>query len=303
MADKRYELNTLEEICRDLDAELPSVEQYFEHHDLRADGLWVRLLKRRAWPQLSRHEFAWLEWHPLGNLELPALPIPFTARQLTAFALGGRAGFILDVGTARAVRFEDETDAAFQRRFGLTADEATAVCAMPNPPELLESNSLMALGANADKAREVLREVHQLYAECVERFGVSDEGVREAAEWLCEVAPLAEEASQAKPPARSGPAALSTRNIALNFDGLRWTESQWKKPLGDKPKWLRNCIVLAGKRGERETLWDPVLIGAALVKARHVPANRVRARFQTKPLLTPWLEAWKAHEAEYIDTN
>jgi hypothetical protein len=184
MADKRYELNTLEEICRDLDGDLPSVEQYFEHHDLRADGLWVRLLKRREWPQLLRHEFAWLEWHPLGNLELPALPIPFTARQLTAFALGGRAEFILEVGTDLAVKSEDETDAAFQLRFGLTADEAKAVRAKPHPPELLESNALMALGANADKAREALREVHRLYAECVERFGVSDEGVREAAEWL-----------------------------------------------------------------------------------------------------------------------
>ena len=50
---------------------------------------------------------------------------------------------------------------------------------------------------------------------------------------------------QAEPPApvvaesaNNGPLPLTTGDIAFCFDGIRWNEQQWRKPLGDKPKWL-----------------------------------------------------------------
>ena len=97
------------------------------------------------------------------------------------------------------------------------------------------------------------------------------------------------------------PQPIPTSQLAHCFEGLRWTEAQWKKALGDKPKWLGACVAVAGARGISETKWNPVQVGAALVHARHVKPNRVRARFQSNPLLSHWLDAWKTYEAEYLD--
>lgn len=103
--------------------------------------------------------------------------------------------------------------------------------------------------------------------------------------------------------ADSPPRPLTTTDIAFCFAGLRWGEQGWKKPLGDKPKWLAACIVIPGQRGVSETRWNPVLVGAALVRAGHVQPNSIRARFQTKPLLMPWLDAWKTYEGDSLDID
>ena len=58
---------------------------------------------------------------------------------------------------------------------------------------------------------------------------------------------------------------------------------------------------LRGERGVREHHWSPVLIGAALVRDEHAKPNSVRARFQTKPQLNDWQEAWKTYEADNFD--
>jgi len=99
------------------------------------------------------------------------------------------------------------------------------------------------------------------------------------------------------------PAPLTTGDIANCFAGLRWAESEWKKPLGNKPKWLTECVVIPGQRGVSETRWNPVFIGAALVRDGHVTARNVRAKFQTAALLKPWRDAWKNYEADNLDTE
>ena len=101
----------------------------------------------------------------------------------------------------------------------------------------------------------------------------------------------------------TGPLALTTGDIAFCFDGLRWSEQKWKKPLGDKPKWLQACVHTPGQRGVFETRWNPVAIGAALVKDGHTQPKSVRARFQTREPLKPWLEAWKTYEADHLATE
>ena len=110
-------------------------------------------------------------------------------------------------------------------------------------------------------------------------------------------------ASDGVKPAHDGPLPLATGDIAFSFDGLHWTELQWKKPLGDKPKWLKACIAIPGVRGTSETRWNPVLIGAALVQKEHATVRSVRAKFQTVHLLTPWLDAWKTYESDYLGSN
>ena len=89
--------------------------------------------------------------------------------------------------------------------------------------------------------------------------------------------------------ANNGPLPLTTGDIAFCFDGIRWNEQQWRKPLGDKPKWLQSCVAIPGQRGVSETRWNPVLIAAALVRDGHAQARSIRARFQTKPQLKDWL--------------
>jgi hypothetical protein len=118
--------------------------------------------------------------------------------------------------------------------------------------------------------------------------------------------PSAPASAEPAPPALSpgnGPLPLSTGDVAHAFDGLRYSEAQWKKPLGDKPKWLQACVAIPGRRGVSETRWNPVRIGAALVQGGHVDARRVRAKFQTRPALIPWLDAWKTYEADYLESD
>lgn len=98
--------------------------------------------------------------------------------------------------------------------------------------------------------------------------------------------------------ADTGPMPLTTGDIAFCFSGLRWNEQEWKKPLGDKPKWLQFCQATPGQRGVSATRWNPVYIAGALVRKGHITARRARACFQTQPLLAPWLEAWKTYEAD-----
>ena len=106
-----------------------------------------------------------------------------------------------------------------------------------------------------------------------------------------------------KEPVKAGPLPLTTGDIAYCFAGLRWkTEAEWKKPLGDKPKWLAACIAIPGVQGVSETRWNPVLIGAALANNGRSKTNSIRAKFQTMPQLAAWLEAWKTYEAEYFDS-
>ena len=112
-----------------------------------------------------------------------------------------------------------------------------------------------------------------------------------------QVAPLATEKKQ------PGLTPLTTNAIAHAFSGLRWNEQQWKKPLGDKPKWLRPCVSIPGQPGVHQTHWDPVKIGAALVDKGYAKANQVRGRFQSKPALIPWLDEWKTYEADYLDID
>jgi hypothetical protein len=102
--------------------------------------------------------------------------------------------------------------------------------------------------------------------------------------------------------AQSQPSPLTTNDIAFNFAGLYWDEKKWKRNLGNKPLWLDGCVAIPGKQGGNATRWNPVSIGAALINKGHTQARSVRAAFQKKELLKPWLDAWKTYEAEYLDT-
>jgi len=159
----------------------------------------------------------------------------------------------------------------------------------------LAASRVMRIVEEGDRAMRVL---DALFA--------SDEPMRTAGQKASTVSKLPDADRAAAPVpavvAQDTPLPLTTSDIAFCFDGLRYSEAKWKKPLGNKPKWLAACVEIPGRRGVSETRWNPVLLGGALVQRGHVSANRVRARFQQKPMLKPWLDAWKTYEAEYIES-
>lgn len=107
-----------------------------------------------------------------------------------------------------------------------------------------------------------------------------------------------------QPPSRpAGPAPVTTVKVAQAFDGLHgWNIERWKTNLGNKPLWLKACMVTEGDRGKRQITWNPVLIGAALHN-QGVKQNQIRARFQREgSLIADWFEVWKDYEAEFLDT-
>ncbi len=112
------------------------------------------------------------------------------------------------------------------------------------------------------------------------------------------------ENDRAHPPMTSGLqgiAGIRTTALAVAFEGLYWDHEGWKANLGKTPKWLKGCVVSPGAQGRAETLWNPVLVGAMLVAKKHVPAHRVRARFQSdRNLKANWLVLWREFEAENL---
>ena len=99
-------------------------------------------------------------------------------------------------------------------------------------------------------------------------------------------------------PTKAGPLPVTTRAMADSFAGLHWSGEQWIKKLGNKPVWLHVCMVANGARGEGMRQWNPVLIGAYLVRMKQIQTKTIRAKFQTQDALKPWLEDWKHYEAE-----
>jgi len=104
-------------------------------------------------------------------------------------------------------------------------------------------------------------------------------------------------------PDKAGPVPVTTRAMADSFAGLHWNGEQWIKKLGNNSVWVDACKVLNRGRGEGMRLWNPVRIGAYLVRMGHVKANSVRARFQTQTALIPWLDDWKTYEADNHPTD
>lgn len=276
------------------------------------------------------NEFQARVWRPACELSAqakpswsqPSLPIPFNANELAAFFLHGNGWYIRDSFGA----WEDgPDDAVFEGMIQPGDDIATLVV-----PEVKRA---VTEAFDAYRAAEcVVGAYDKTYATTIQqlekRYGLRPDALeaRQSIEhahadaeaydagWRKQMvnrllaapvnAPIETKGTpDDAEPAAGGPRPLTTGDIAFSFDGLHWTVEKWKKPLGDKPKWLRACIVIPGARGTSETRWNPVLIGAALVQQGHANIRSVRAKFQTVPLLKPWLDAWKTYEADNFDSN
>lgn len=275
MEPEKYSAASLLTMCNDYGT--GEVKEVLPWHDLKDDGLWLSKLGRLV----VGNDLKTMRWHPRMNGNLPALPIPFSAYELAAFFLAGGGVFLHD-------KFDDG--------------------------ESLDEDALEDLGDNADDERQVLREAHRLYLEAGIRFGRTDQGTREAADWLLnhafdESIAVADEqqssqqaCTQALPLAKPDVAntcsaksrPLTSREIASAFAGIYdYDERQWSNKLSDvnNAAWLRPAMVLRGSRPHPST-WNPVRL-AELLQDKGVTAEVLNRLFFSMPTLKPWLTSWQ----------
>lgn len=269
--------------------------------------------------------------HPTGDLDAPVLPVPFTAAQFVAFErMAGPHGLVAQLTDDEV--HELRTTAPAAHTLARAAIGAGNVWTIETASNAIAEQERWDIGAR-DVLRQQLMQAARDGALSVrhpktdlpylpeplrgwyELLTAADvnhwlESIGAPYRWLTESVADGEtpepDSKEAPPPllvADDAPLPLTTGEIAYCFAGLRWnSEAEWKKPLGDKPKWLQACIATPGRRGVSEARWNPVCIGAALVHQGHEKANSVRARFQSQRLLKPWFDAWKTYEADYLDS-
>ena len=91
-------------------------------------------------------------------------------------------------------------------------------------------------------------------------------------------------------PDKAGPLPLTTGDIAFCFAGLRCkTEKEWKDLIGKGRNWVERCLIQPGTRGRggAPKLWNPVCIGAALVRDGHAKPNSVRETLHKSQKFVP----------------
>lgn len=293
---------------RETHAALPTNKPTFNKKDaediLNPCGLgdYTTIDERGVWPKIERdllmlEETELMRWRPARVFrndpgaprvdETPMLPFPFTARHLAAFMVNG-------VGRLVAERYGDLGDAAPD------PDSLNAI----DPDSEARTAVIQAFAAYHEAKKAVRNAPDEAPdTDALVRYLLAEPNTAPAQTATTQaVVPV--DSSDGVEPVNAGPLSLTTGDIAFCFAGLRWkTEKEWKKPLGDKPKWLAACIVIPGVQGVSETRWSPVCIGAALVRGGHAKTNSVRAKFQTQSLLTPWLDEWKTYEADNLDTE
>ena len=95
-------------------------------------------------------------------------------------------------------------------------------------------------------------------------------------------------------PSDPSPPPLKTNEIAECFNKVGgYDYGAWKRKLAKPNKWIHCAIVQRGEQGKRQTTWDPVKFGAALIRRRMASTTQVGNVFKKSPLLEPWRQAWE----------
>lgn len=91
---------------------------------------------------------------------------------------------------------------------------------------------------------------------------------------------------------------ISKQKIMFAFDGIYFDSARWGKYLASQPKWLKECCVAKGKRGDNKIsgLWNPVQIAIALID-KGVAIKKLDNIFAVH--LKDWDSEW-SEQSEYV---
>jgi hypothetical protein len=116
-----------------------------------------------------------------------------------------------------------------------------------------------------------------------------------------ELVALAQENPQAAPAAKGKAVKRSiTKQQVINaFEGFYFDRNGWNNALSDVPKWIEDCRVTPGRKGDKTTsaTWNPVLIAAALID-KGKTAKQLDAVFVR---LKDWADEWREVSASFRD--
>jgi hypothetical protein len=107
------------------------------------------------------------------------------------------------------------------------------------------------------------------------------------------------EAAETATAARKPPP-LPTPAVAACFDGLHgWNREKWVKNLGDPAKWMEKAITVRRNKPDPH-LWDPVKLALELLQLDDtVPPKEITRRFNDRPELEAWRDAWQPYAEAY----
>lgn len=86
---------------------------------------------------------------------------------------------------------------------------------------------------------------------------------------------------------------IDKRKVMLAFQGIKWDSSHWGKNLGNPPKWLIECRIEKGVRGNNQipSKWNPIEIAVALLD-KGITEEELNRVFK-KPTLKDWADEWR----------
>lgn len=109
-----------------------------------------------------------------------------------------------------------------------------------------------------------------------------------------------EPAATAAAPTIKTPTPVATPAVARCFAGLHtWDCGAWVRNLGDPAKWMQEALITRRNRPDPH-LWDPVKLAMALLQHDTTISHKeITRRFETRPELKPWRDAWQDYADLY----
>lgn len=103
-------------------------------------------------------------------------------------------------------------------------------------------------------------------------------------------------------PAAKGKAkqrSITKQQVINAFAGLHFDRNGWNNALSDVPKWIEDCRVTPGRKGDRTTpaTWHPVLIAVALID-KGITRKKLDAVFVS---LKDWADEWHEVSESFRD--
>lgn len=296
-------------------------------HVIRDDGVYLRRIEEITNVKLVRAERDVMTWHPLHDLSKPALPFPFTARELAAFCFPGYGSSLIE-SYEDGEGLDPEKLAAFDRngrgaaqvlvethallldliaRFFPAQERDEARVAVNDAQEDAESKDVkrkdIPLKVIRQARRKAMRPATRRAARLAARQAVRDAELQEAAlmdkalSWLfAEPAPKA--GKQIPIAALSGsPAPIRTSDMGAALEGVGGRSAAWwTNRLRNVPKWAEPALA-ERRDAPYSSTWNPITLAPLILDQYELKVGALKRTFARREL-----EAWQPDWVEFVAT-